>query len=283
LSAVNYTPTGIYLLVLTNILMKNLLVLLLLAGASLCHAQAWEGGLYAGASVYSGDLSPKVIPHYANFANAVGGLMLRYRGDGIIGARLSLNYTRIEGDDARSAHPQRQLSFNSRLMEASLMAEWFMIRDNFLGDEPPVTPYLLGGLTVFHFNPYTQLNGFDVELQPLGTEGQGLEGYEEPYRRTQLAIPFGAGIKFKLDRRSALSFEITGRKLFTDYLDDVSGEVVDYSVIYEEKGGETAQASLPSVDPNSDQPPQQYFRRGGSRMDAYFMIGLGYTYKLSRW
>ena len=262
--------------------MKNTLVILLVAVACVySYGQRVEAGIFTGMSVYSGDLSPKVISRYTQFMNPVGGVALRLRGRGVVGARLGFNYTHLEGDDARSAHPGRQLSFRTQLLEASALAEWYLIPDNFLGDEPAVTPYLFTGLTVFHFNPVTELDGYTIELQPVGTEGQGLEGYEPPYERTQLAIPYGIGLRIKLNRKSSLSVELSGRKLFTDYLDDVSDEIVDYSVIYEEKGQEAARISRPGVDPDEPQ-PAQYYRRGGSRLDSYAMLQLGYMYRLGR-
>jgi hypothetical protein len=51
--------------------------------------------------------------------------------------------------------------------------------------------------------------------------------YPEPYSRFQFAIPFGAGIKYRLDRQWDFGFEIGWRKTFTDYLDDVSGTYAD--------------------------------------------------------
>ena len=68
-----------------------------------------------------------------------------------------------------------------------------------------------------------------MALQPLGTEGQQVSGkfpdrhYPKPYKRTQLSIPMGAGINYKVNRQINLGYEIGWRKTFTDYLDDVSG------------------------------------------------------------
>jgi hypothetical protein len=38
----------------------------------------------------------------------------------------------------------------------------------------------------------------------------------------QIAIPFGLGVRYKIDRYWDLSLEVGWRKTFTDYLDDVS-------------------------------------------------------------
>ncbi len=61
------------------------------------------------------------------------------------------------------------------------------------------TTYLYGGIAVFHFNPWAYDNdGNKIHLQPLSTEGQGVAAFpsQKKYKLTQLALPFGAGIKY---------------------------------------------------------------------------------------
>jgi len=100
---------------------------------------------------------------------------------------------------------------------------------NILGYQPynytsTFSPYLFGGIAFFQFNPQGELNGQFFDLQPLGTEGQNLESIPErtPYKLSEFAIPFGIGVKYTLTETLNLGFEIGVRKLFTDYLDDVS-------------------------------------------------------------
>ncbi|MCB9296101.1 MAG: hypothetical protein H6559_23715 [Lewinellaceae bacterium] len=262
--------------------MRLLLISVLLAGAVLVQAQDFEGGIYFGATMYSGDLSPKILPRYTRFAEPAGGIVLRYRDRGVLGLRGSLTYGNLRGDDARSAYPQRKLAFQTKLLEAAVVGEWYLIPDNFLGDSPLITPYLFMGVGVFHFNPEAQYESGYVELQPLGTEGQGLKNYERPYSRTQVAIPFGAGLRLLLGKRGFLSLEASARKIFTDYLDDVTGAVLDYNRIYEEKGEMAARLSRPDITPEEAAYISNLYRRGGDWFDAYGSIGVSYTYRLSR-
>ena len=112
-------------------------------------------------------------------------------------------------------------------------------------------PYGFVGVAVFHHNPKAYYeNGShpglspdkDIpsgwyELQPLGTEGQFVdqEGTASgPYKRVQVAIPFGLGVRYKLDRNWDFSFEVGLRATFTDYLDDVSTAHVDKDVLLSE-------------------------------------------------
>src|SRR5690606_13448162 len=77
-----------------------------------------------------------------------------------------------------------------------------------------------------------------VFLKPLSTEGQGLPQYPDrkPYKLTQFAIPFGAGVKFRVSRNTVLAYEVGLRKIFTDYLDDVSTTYVDQATLLQERG-----------------------------------------------
>ena len=262
--------------------MRFLLISTLLAWAVLVQAQDFEGGVYFGGIFYSGDLSPKVLPRYTRFIEPAGGIVFRYRDRGVLGLRGSLLYGNLKGDDSRSAYPERKLAFQTNLLEASVIAEWYLIPDNFLGDSPRITPYLFGGVAVFHFDPEAQFESGFVALQPLGTEGQGLEDYERPYSRTQFAIPVGAGLRLQLGKRGALSLEASARKIFTDYLDDVTGAVLNYNRIYEEKGELAARLSRPDITPDEAAYISNLYRRGGDRFDAYGSIGVSYTYRLSR-
>ncbi|WP_207433950.1 DUF6089 family protein [Sabulibacter ruber] len=163
--------------------------------------------------------------------------------------RAALSWGRITGDDSKSAdfsEPEneprykRNLSFRNDIKELSLtgIIDLFENRRTYLR-RPDFTPYAFLGVAVFHHNPKAYYGGSDLlaagwyELQPLGTEGQYAErnqdDYPEPYKKVQFAIPFGLGVKYKLARSWDVAFEITWRKTFTDYLDDVSTVYADKS------------------------------------------------------
>jgi hypothetical protein len=114
-----------------------------------------------------------------------------------------------------------------------------------------VVPYALVGISGFHHNPKAVApfinshtgKGFSggghwVALQPLGTEGQyaNLKSSDtnygiKPYSLWQVAIPFGLGVRFKVAPSLDISLDVVGRLLFFDYLDDVSQNYVDLSLI----------------------------------------------------
>lgn len=147
-------------------------------------------------------------------------------------------YDRRSIDKAREF---RNLHFESHMTEFSavFVYDWFTTVRHFKY-RPKFTPYIYAGIAVFNFNPRAQISSswFDlypgifssrdqwVNLQPLGTEGQYIRDQypdaPQPYALTQIAIPIGVGLKFKLSKRLNLLVDVGVRKTFTDYMDDVS-------------------------------------------------------------
>jgi hypothetical protein len=128
-------------------------------------------------------------------------------------------------------------------------------------------------------NPKTEINGDMVELQPLGTEGQGSDlSSKNNYSLTQLCIPLGVGVKFALGKKAALSLEYGIRKTFTDYLDDVgSGSYVDPSLLSVANGPLAADLSNRSLDGD------RFGKRGNaSTKDWYTFFGGSLTFRLGK-
>ena len=131
----------------------------------------------------------------------------------------------------------RNLSFSSKIFEISAVAEFYPLfifvnwasRDDY---PPKYSPYLLGGIGYYSFNPQTILNGRVVNLKPLSTEGQGFAEYPDrrPYKLQQVNFPIGAGVKYELSSRLNLRAEFLYRILATDYLDDLSTKYIDQSL-----------------------------------------------------
>ena len=138
------------------------------------------------------------------------------------------------------------------------------------------TPYLFGGAGVFHFNPYAYTpSGEKVFLQPLSTEGEGLPEYpsRKVYKLTQFALPFGGGIKYAISNSVIISAEVGFRKLFTDYLDDVSEEAyADTSILRREKGSISAKMSFRSDETDNPLQFSDKVKRGNpNHKDVYYL------------
>ena len=183
---------------------------------TLLSAQYFDGGVIIGAANYTGELTN----HQLDFAEtqSVFGVFGRYNYSEHLAFRGSLSRAQLSGTDANAALVDlrmRNLSFQSEVIELGATVEYNLLKYNIPAQQTS-TPYLFAGVAGYYFNPQAQYGGQWHDLQPLRTEGQ------PPYRRLQVAVPFGLGFKFALGLRANLGFQVGVRKLFTDYLDDVS-------------------------------------------------------------
>jgi hypothetical protein len=209
---------------------KTALFLLGLFFFGVCFAQkekvkkTHEVGIFIGCSYYIGDLNPS--GHFGPLTQPAGGVIYRYNYNRRFSIKANALFGNIEGDDARSSSAsaqERNLSFKSYIRELAVEGEFNFMEYKTGSSKFPFTPYLFAGIAGFMFNPQAQLGNQWIDLQPLGTEGQGTKGGTKPYRLTQISIPFGIGMKFSMAKRICLSVEWGMRKTFTPYLDDVSG------------------------------------------------------------
>jgi len=156
------------------------------------------------------------------------------------GVRVAFNTGVLEGDDKLAPNKggdevyrlERNLNFKTRLYEGYIAGEFYpsVFLERYDGLKGKLRPYGVIGVGVYHFNPMTQDNaGNWVALQPLHTEGEGFPEYPDRknYKLTQLEIPIGFGFKYYLKENMFIGFEVLHRKLFTDYVDDVSTNYID--------------------------------------------------------
>ncbi len=242
------------------------------------RAQSVELGLSGGLSFYSGDISPDEFGIYFDDPHLAGGFFGRVNFGKTFSARLGLNFTEVSGDDMKIGREDRGLNFRSEILELALTGELNLLH---IGSKNglQVVPFIFGGGGVFKFNPQGQQEDGWVDLQPLGTEGQGLEGYDDPYSLTQFNLLAGGGLKFIINEALTIGLEIGGRKLFTDYLDDVGNQEVNYLDILEGNGAEAAQFSNPTIK-NPEEGDVNY-RRGGKYQDWYYISSLTVSYRIS--
>lgn len=214
------------------ILALTLLITLLTNGS---FAQRLHLNAAVGATNYSGDLQVK--EYTFNQANPAFALGLSYELSEKFLIRTQFMLGKLTAHDKYNPlTAMRNLNFTSTLSEGQVVAEYYL-RDL---TEYAISPYLFAGIAAFHFNPYTfDSTGNKYFLQPLSTEGQGFFEDRKPYKLTQFAIPFGGGVKLALSENIRVGVEMGMRKLFTDYLDDVSMTYVDPNILVANKGNKT--------------------------------------------
>lgn len=224
----------------------------------------------------------------------------RYIVSPYIGVRAAFSQAWVSGNDAKTTDIYRQnrnLNFKSPISELTFMVEYYPFtekidhRYRMRGVKGKRTrylsPYITAGIGGFYFNPKGKYNGTWYALQPLKTEGQGLTGGPNPYKRVSLCIPIGIGMKYALNKYWSIGFELTGRKTFTDYIDDVSTVYYDpialaavnpmSPVLADPSLGQIPGATLPNADGSSAQ-------RGDSKdKDSYMFAIFSVHYRFLRY
>jgi opacity protein-like surface antigen len=240
--------------------------------------------LFTGTINYQGDVNPNSFTF--KHSNLATGLIIRKPLNRWFTVRAGVNMGKIEAADKwnRDYLKSRNLDFTTSIKEAYIGLE-VSVLDMSVGR---FTPYIYGGIAVFHFNPWTRdKNGVKTYLQPLSTEGQGLSQYPEqkPYKLTQLCLPFGGGAKFAVSDGLSIGIEFSQRKSFTDYIDDVSTHFVDGAVLLQEKGAKAVELSYRTDELPGGRPffPLHGDQRGTpSEMDWYYFFGMTIEMKLNK-
>jgi hypothetical protein len=209
--------------------------------------QEGEFGFGLGAAHYFGDLNTRAK---LNRPKLAAGIFFRKNFSNYVAMRISGNFAQLGYSDVYNTHNEymhrRNLSFNTKVWELGLQGDFNFYR--FMPGDPDFrfTPYITLGVSVFNYDPYAYLNGEKYFLRQLGTEGQGDTAYPDrkPYSSMALAVPFGLGIKYSINERINVGFEIVHRFTNTDYLDDVSKTYVDPSVFPPNPDGSPSPAFL---------------------------------------
>ncbi|MCS7035231.1 MAG: DUF6089 family protein [Saprospiraceae bacterium] len=240
---------------------------------SFAQMKGWELGGWAGASTYFGDLNTN---YRLNRLHPAAGILTRYNFNERLAMRLGVSYGRVSAADADSKNiyeRTRNLSFRSDIVDGALLLEFNFMpymhghRDYFF------SPYVFAGPAFFHFNPQAEYEGRWYKLAPLGTEGQ-FRG--EEYTTVQPALAYGFGLKFDFSYRWSMSVELNSRRLFTDYLDDVSGVYADTRDIRALRGELAAALADRSGEARIGEPGRQ--RGNGQNNDVYLFLGVSLQY-----
>lgn len=252
--------------------MKKLILSAVIFFPLLAATQNLHVGVRLGLANYQGDLQQRSFTF--NQAKFAGSLGLKYDLTEHLVARTFLTLTSLQGNDARNsstALQERNLQFATRLWEWELSGQYniFNLNDRWW------TPYVFAGVSLFHFKPYANdAGGNKVFLQPLSTEGQGFIAGRDPYKSTQIAIPFGIGAEYALNEDMKLGLELGYRRTFTDYLDDVSTTYVDEAQLLAARG---SQAVAFAYRGTGSYPVAGTVRGNAGNKDAFYFVQLTFT------
>ncbi len=164
--------------------------------------QRSEVGFGLGVFNYTGDL----VRTY-NFASSkpAGTVFYRSNISQVISLRTSITAGKIGATDERKPidafATTRAASFNLFLLEAGVNFEYHFLDWRDAKRHLRFTPYAFGGAALFGIS--------------------GIQNKNSEYSNVQISIPFGIGMKYVLNPKYYLAFEVGIRKTFFDYLDNI--------------------------------------------------------------
>lgn len=246
-----------------------------------------EFGVAVGAAHYFGDLNPNIRLNRPKPAVSV---LFRKQFGEYIALRLQGTFARLGYSDAYAKNEvqrTRNLSFNSDIFELGLMGDFNFFRFRPGEYDYRFTPYTSIGVGIFSYDPFAYLGDEKYFLRPLNTEGQASAVYPDrkSYSSMAMSFPVGVGIKYNINYRLNLTFEISHRFTSTDYLDDVSRTYAGQSAFPPAPGGDASVAYLlqdRSYEVVGTPIGIQGRQRGNSeRKDTYVTAMLGLSFNLT--
>ncbi|MCF6360027.1 MAG: DUF6089 family protein [Cyclobacteriaceae bacterium] len=249
---------------------------------------------------YFGDIAPKstigstkISSTRLGFSGAFG-----YRIGPRYTLQASLSFGTLFSDDNKAADPtgensnyryKRNLHFKNNITELAIVGifDLFQNQGSYLS-RVQITPYAMIGIAGFYHSPQALVSATNaqtggaplaeadqwVKLQPLGTEGQYADLLPtdanfgiKPYSLWQMSIPFGLGARYKLGEALDISFDITFRYLFFDYIDDISRNYVDLDVLDSDLARAMSDRSVEPTGAKSGDDRSQYI--SGWDIDPY--------------
>lgn len=203
-------------------------------------SQFVEVGFNLAGTTYQGDISPLRYRFSIQGAKFAYGINVGYHVSEYFAFRVSYNRGSIEADDKYAADEwrrDRNLNFRSDLSEWSFTGDFYFLEFSRFFRKYSLKPFLRAGVALFSFNPQGFYKGEWYDLQPFGTEGQGLPGStKNRYALTQLSIPFGMGLCYDANQYFRIGVDLSPRITFTDYLDDVSDQYPDFDLLAAQRG-----------------------------------------------
>ncbi len=201
----------------------------------------------------------------------------------------------VVGPNKAIGRYNRNLSFRSPIREINFLLEFHPV-DFFKTFDPyvpasPFSPYIMGGVGYFHFNPQAKLNSQWINLRPLHTEGEGFAEYpnSKEYSLNQMNFSYGFGLAYEVSPKFNLRIEYINRILQTDYLDDLHGRYIDPSLFSKYLTGNDLTNALllykrirPDAKPDETTQNIGSIRGNPGNNDSYFTVNIKIGFIIGR-
>ena len=143
-------------------------------------------------------------------------LGLRHIFPNNFGLKATIYYGTFTGTDVGSIYPTRGYSFNSKVQEFTVNAEYILLggpNDKYL---TPHTLYVFAGAGVIHSNVIFMYNGNVITTPPPSRPDDKIQ-----LVTTAPVIPMGIGYQFQLNYRLSIGAEFVYHSVFSDYIDGI--------------------------------------------------------------
>lgn len=219
-----------------KIMKKNIIIGLWLLCVQIGLAQRHEVGAKIGLNSLVGDIgSSQLLPTFPNDLTKTPihlGVSYKRNFNPYQGVKLSLGYHQLHFNDenAQEIYRQQRKSYGeNEVFEAALTFEYNFYPINNELRQPMWSPYIFGGVSglamsvpTYHF--VVTRSGSNYLITPTSIKNQ---------RRFTAGIPFGIGLKYKMNTNWSIYGEATFRPTFSDDLDFNDIEKLPYSVEYQ--------------------------------------------------
>lgn len=183
----------------------------------------YEFGLHLNTFIYQGDLTPERL---GSFKTMRWGVTLF--GSKILSPSFSLRTNLaiggLRGDDAVYDNPeyrkQRNFNFRTRVIELSQLMVWNPMNKNY--SDKGFSPYLFTGVGLNSVKIKRDWSNFNAEYFDDELLGKLDLDIQHSVPKIIPVIPVGAGFRYDISSKLAVSAEANYRFTFTDYLDGFS-------------------------------------------------------------
>lgn len=244
-------------------------------------------GIKGGVVLYDGDLNTNLFVTNLTNTRLAYTAFVKYNFRKYFGVQVNFMQGKLYGDDSKSLldwQITRNLDFHSPITEATFLVEIHL--SQFIKNSYRIrkfNPYSFVGFGVFRFDPKTTYQGQEIDLQSLGTEGQGISGYPPKYKKNSYSIPFGLGFKYPLTKNLFIGMELSTRWTLTDYIDDISQYYLDYEFLRMHNGQLAADLSNRSGElEGRTRKDLTGINRGNNSNDSFYTAMLNLSFRFSQ-
>lgn len=195
-----------------------------------------------------------------------------------LSVRAGLTWFQLSGNDASANDDrvERNLSFRTNAVELNATGAINLIPNGLrFYQRARINLHAWAGVGALYFNPKAYYDGKWVALAPLETENK-------KYSRIQMVVPFGLGVRVRIDPFFNVLIEGGYRKTWTDHLDDVSRRrYVDPTLLKSDMSRALADRRR-ERDPEYPIHPNVGKRGNPDNNDGYFIGSIAVQYYIPR-